>query len=105
MTSPRYNVWRLENREIHKKAVKVGIKLHRAEKGLIFMEKCYSKGLLPQFTRLKASTLKQGKLTPAKTKELRSLRLQDEIEIKKQTIKDLKCLPVFFVIFLTICKY
>ena len=91
MNSQRYHIWRQENREIQKRAVKVGTQVHRAENGLTFMEKCLSKGIVPHFTRLKASTLKQGKLTPAKTKELRTLRLRDEIENKKQILKDLKC--------------
>ena len=90
MVSQQFNTWYQVNREKFNDIARTAKKINLAQLDLDFLQKCSSHRVLPNFTRLKKYTIKQGRLSPKQIVSTRFKILEDEIVSKSNLITSFK---------------
>ena len=68
------------NGDDYKFATNIGSKIHRAKQNLNFMNQCQNHKILPNFTKISRSVIKQGRLSPQQILNLRQQNLNEAIQ-------------------------
>ena len=90
MVSHKYQEWFKDNREKFNELARTAKKINLAQIDLNFLNNCSSHQVLPNFTKLKNYTVRQGRLTPKQIVSARFKILEKEILSKTDHIRNIK---------------